>query len=209
MAQRPGYVAVLVGIITSFSFAQCDFDWKTGQGIPGLDGKVYALTTWDPDGAGPQPELLIAGGQFTVAGYQFANNIASWDGTAWQPLGSGMNNIVYALTVFNGQLVAGGSFTTAGGVTVNRVACWDGSEWGAFSSGMDDGLVRALTIWDPDGAGSQPEMLIAGGDFLTAGTVTLNRIAVWDGIAWQPLGTGMDNVVLALTVYTGQLIAGG
>ncbi len=33
----------------------------------------------------------------------------------WSPLGSGMNNEVHALTVYNGNLIAGGYFTPAGG----------------------------------------------------------------------------------------------
>ncbi|MHC4160280.1 MAG: hypothetical protein ACYSSO_14540, partial [Planctomycetota bacterium] len=91
---------------------QCDFEWKPGEGLPGVNGYVRALATWDSDGAGPQTEMLIAGGEFTVAGDVLANFIAAWDGNSWQPLGSGMNNRVYALAVYDGELIAGGSFTT-------------------------------------------------------------------------------------------------
>ena len=45
---------------------------------------VYALTVYNGN--------LIAGGYFTTAGGTSANYIASWDGTAWSPLGSGMNS---------------------------------------------------------------------------------------------------------------------
>jgi hypothetical protein len=55
--------------------------------------------------------------------------------------------------------------------------------------------------------------LIAGGEFTTAGGVTANRIARWNGTTWQALGTGMSGgyypYVLALAVYNGELIAGG
>jgi hypothetical protein len=66
------------------AFSQCDFDWKPGQGCPGLDGTVYAVTARDPDGAGPQPQLLVAGGKFQVAWNVSASNIAVWDGNSWQ-----------------------------------------------------------------------------------------------------------------------------
>jgi hypothetical protein len=56
-----------LGPKTGLVFGQCDFDWKPGEGLPGVSGYVYALTTWNPDGNGPQPELLIAGGDFTIA----------------------------------------------------------------------------------------------------------------------------------------------
>src|SRR5699024_8251512 len=48
------------------------------------------------------------------------------------------------------------------------------------------------------------------GSFGTAGGVEADSIARWDGDAWHALGTGTDNFrVDALTVYDGQLIAGG
>jgi len=87
---------------------------------------------------------LIAGGDFTTAGGVTCNDIASWDGSAWQPLGGGLSGGglyagVYALAVYNGALIAGGSFTTAGGVTCSRIARWDGNTWQSLGSGMDDG----------------------------------------------------------------------
>ena len=44
------------------SRGQCMYDWLPGQGLPGLNGYAEALTAWDPDGAGPQPEILVAAG---------------------------------------------------------------------------------------------------------------------------------------------------
>ncbi len=49
---------------------------------------------------------------------------ARWDGTDWQPLGTGMENGVDALTVYNGELIAGGGFITAGGKVSARWARW-------------------------------------------------------------------------------------
>ena len=50
----------------------------------------------------------------------------------------------------------------------------------------------------------------AGGDFTDAGgNPNGDYIARWDGVAWQPLGTGTDGPVLALTSYASELIAGG
>jgi len=52
--------------------------------------------------------------------------------------------------------------------------------------------------------------LVVGGVFTTAGGVTCNQIAQWDGSSWTPLGTGMDgNEVEYLTTYNGNLIACG
>jgi hypothetical protein len=61
-----------------------------------------------------------------------------------------------------------------------------------------DGLVRAQAIFD-DGSGPA---LYAGGDFTTAGGVTVNHVAKWDGSRWAPLGSGVNLYrVNALTVH--------
>ena len=67
------------------------------------------------DGSGP---ALYVGGDFTTAGGVAANHIAKWDGSSWSPLGSGMNFVVRALTVFDdgtglAALYAGGAFASA------------------------------------------------------------------------------------------------
>jgi hypothetical protein len=61
--------------------------------------------------------------------------------------------------------------------------------------------VRALAAFD-DGSGSA---LYAGGNFTTAGGVTVKYVARWDGSAWSylsgPSGTGMNSSVNALTDF--------
>jgi hypothetical protein len=171
-----------------------------GSGVSGgSSAEVRALTLFD-DGTGA---ALYAGGVFTAAGGVGASSIAGWDGTAWTPLGSGMNGMnggVHALTIFDDgagpALYAGGEFTTAGGVTVNRIARWDGTVWSSLGSGVN-GWVGALAIFD-DGGGPA---LYAGGSFTTAGGVAANNIARWNGTAWSHLGSGMNFGVLALTVF--------
>jgi hypothetical protein len=51
--------------------------------------------------------------------------------------------------------------------------------------------------------------LIAGGAFTLAGGVPCHYIARWNGSVWQALGTELGWDVYALTVYNGDLIAGG
>jgi hypothetical protein len=160
-------------------------------------GYVRALTVFD-DGGGP---ALYAGGDFTKAGGLTANHVARWNGSSWAALGSGTNSGVSALTVFDDgagpMLHAGGKFTTAGGVVANRIAKWDGSSWAPLGSGMGANQVLALAVFD-DGGGP---MLVAGGDFTTAGGMAASRIARWDGASWAALGTGMNDEVHALAVF--------
>lgn len=164
----------------------------------GTDGPV-----WDFEAFG---EDLIAAGNFTVAGNHAAKHIARWDGTAWSPLGAGMNDDVYTLETFQGDLIAAGWFTQADDLPAARVARWNGASWQSLGSGLD-GPVRALTVYQGD--------LIVGGDFSTAGGQTAAQIARWNGSSWSPMGTGFSNGVpsgfgvRALAVHDGVLVAGG
>jgi hypothetical protein len=125
----------------------------------------------------------------------------------WGTLGTGTNSDVRTLcTLSNGDLIAGGLFTIAGGVSANRIARWDGAVFSPLGSGVGSGefdTVLALATL-PNGD------LIAGGLFTIAGGVSANRIARWDGTAWNPLGTGTTDTVRAvMTLSNGDLVAGG
>jgi len=168
----------------------------------GADGHVYAAIEYDGD--------LIVGGAFTTINSIMARSIASWDGTSWHPLGTGLSPTgeptwshlgqVNALTVFDGRLIVGGNFDEAGGVATQSIATWDGSLWEALDGGVN-GNVYALTVWEG--------LLIVGGNFTMAGGVEVNYVAAWNGTEWMPLGQGMNDPVYELAIYNGNLIAGG
>ena len=184
-------------------------DWHpftSAGGQIGTNATVRAITAWNGS--------VIVGGAFTIAGGQAATHIARWDGNAWSSLTSGgqngvsLNGAVYSLAVWNSDLIAGGAFATAGGETVNNIARWDGTTWHPLTSGGQIGVsgptpvtVFALCNWNGN--------LIAGGTFTTAGGQTVNRIALWDGVGWQLLSSGMNNTVYTLTTWNEDLLAGG
>ncbi len=166
-------------------------------------GYVYALAASGTN--------LYAAGEFTTAGDVAANNIAMWNGSTWQSLGSGVNGPVYALAVMGTNLYAGGWFDTAGGAAANSIAAWNGSSWSALGAGMhgafdplDLGYVFALTV-----SGST---LFAGGQFMTAGSIAADNIATWNGSSWNALGLGTGGFypgVFALAMSGSDLYAGG
>jgi len=166
----------------------------------GMNDVVWSLVVYNGD--------LFAGGSFTTAGGVSADYIARWDGVDWNPVGGGTDGCVRALTVHNGHLIAGGSFNHAGGISAHRIAQWDGIAWASLGAGMDS-TVLALCTHNGD--------LIAGGDFRIADGDSAKYVASWDGSSWNPLGEGMGHEdtmldrawVSALTVYNGDLIAGG
>jgi hypothetical protein len=154
---------------------------------------------------------LIAGGDFTAAGGQPANNIAAWDGTSWSPLGSGLNGIVTSMTVHNGQLVAAGTFTNAGGVAANHIASWDGTSWSPLGPGRD---VVPAVIESYSGR-------VFTGTNTTIGSnppQPISLLEAWNGTTWQAIslffpgvgpGNPFDVQITGLDVADGKLFIGG
>lgn len=200
MNVRLAYIVTLLMLIglSRVAGAQCGPAWVPGNAL-GFSDEVLATAIWDPDGAGPKPELLIVGGRFTDVTGIPVSRIASYDGAVWKPLGEGVDGAVRALTVFNGELVAAGEFLNAGGTPANRIARWDGTMWRPLGSGIN-GPVNALTTYSG--------LLVAGGEFTNAGGSTVSNLALWTGAIWAGLG-GANSRVNALTTYNGDLIAAG
>jgi hypothetical protein len=188
--------------------ANCAAEWNgsawsaLGSSLTGNGGFIGALAVSGTN--------LYAGGDLDTAGGEAVNNVAEWDGTAWKAVASGMNDWVKALAVSGTNLYAGGSFTTAGGLPANNITIWDGNAWSALAGGMAGPVtgfksaVLALTV-----SGTN---LYAGGNFTTAGGVTVNSIARWDGSTWSALGSGVagkNGAVYALAVSGNVLYAGG
>ncbi len=165
----------------------------------GVNGPVWCLLPV-PNASGGTD--LYAGGDFTLAGGAPASCIARWDGAAWYPLGSGMDGTVRALcTLPNASggtdLIAGGFFTKAGGTTVNHIARWDGATWSALGPGFTtpsapgfSSCVLALATAPSLSGGTD---LYAAGAFESAGSTVVNSIALWDGLGWSPLDTGIGD----------------
>jgi hypothetical protein len=177
-------------------------------GSCGMNKAVNALAV---DSTG----ILYAGGLFASAGSTSARYISKWDGTTWTALcdggNCGMNNKVNALVVDSADdLYAAGTFSRAGGKNVYRVAKWDGTSWSALCNDTNCGMDPAVNALVLDSAGR----LYAGGPFSSAGGLTVNHLAVWDGINWSGLcsgnSCGSDGVVNALEFDSaGNLYAGG
>ena len=158
-----------------------DSSWATGFHLVGINGVVHSLAL-------DTGQNFYVGGAFTIAGYTTPNNIAYWNGSYWQPLGSGLNGPVYHLAVGqNGFVFASGAFTMTGNIPVNHIAGWDGQQWLPLGSGVD----LTNTILETDEAG----FLYAAGDFTTIGDVPAQHIAQWDGNTWAALGSGIDGTV--------------
>lgn len=143
-----------------------------------------------------------------------ASQLLEWDGQQWNALadvsgGSGGLKSLAAVdfgALGGRRLLVGGGFSTlsaaslASPLATRGLALFDGLTWsaapGSLALGLDNN-VRALARFD-DGRG---EALYAGGDFLTAGAVSANRVARWDGASWEALGVGVSGAVEALATH--------
>lgn len=174
----------------------CQGQWLANDPPSLLDGPVYSMVNWDPDGAGPQSAVLVAGGSFTAAGSTSLNSIATMNPATeqWSALGTGMNGAVRALAVLpSGELIAGGDFTMAGSESANHVAVWDGTEWRPVGAGVGDSVVALLPL--------------PNGDIVAGHGATVSR---WSGTVWTQVGEAFNGSVRALTLMqSGEIIAGG
>lgn len=211
-AMVPGALAAASLLTVPAASAQCDPDWveTPGFGFPGTNGIVFASTRWDPDGDGPEPELLVIGGMFTAVDTTPANSVAAWDGTTWTNLGGGVTDgtifeRVSALGVYDGKLVVGGHFGAAGGVPVSNIAMWDGTTWTSPGGGVfgdfSENEVQAMAVYDGK--------LIVGGAFTRTDAGPAEHVAAWDGTNWSALGAGAAFAVNALESFEGELYMGG
>ncbi len=186
-------VLTLVGVgLCAPARAQCSRDWTVTNGVydsQGRVGTIHDMVSWDPDGFGPQPAVLVVGGRFTRAGDATAFNVAYWDGLIWRPLGSGLTGPVNALAVQNGQLYAGGEFTGSGATPLSNFARWSGTAW--QNAGGVDGKVTSLAVNENTGE------LLVGGHFLNVnnGATELRYVARYSNGLWAAVGTPLSGPV--------------
>lgn len=184
--------------------AQCA-RWAQPEGTVGVDGELFTMVRWDPDGAGPLPAGVVCGGAFQYAGSIGASRVALLDpGTGtFTALGSGVDATVRCAAVLpSGELVVGGEFTTAGGQPASAIARWNGTSWSSLGGGLG-GVVHSLLVL-PNGD------LIASGAFASAGGQPAGNVARWNGAVWSAVGGGTNGTVFASAVMpNGDLIVGG
>lgn len=115
-----------------------------GSGLSGLEQEdtscVFDLVVYDGK--------LFVGGGFRVAGGDTVNYVASWDGSSWSALGSGVFGYyrwVYALAEYDNKLFVGGAFATAGGDTSKYITCWTKTD--SIGVVQDTTLPLALKIY--------------------------------------------------------------
>ena len=141
-------------------------------------------------------------------GYRLPWYIARWNGSAWQPLGSGFQHKVYAIVATGSDVWVGGS--QAEGLDqqdLMSIARWNGATFQPLMDARPDlqGLNDTVYALGTDGS-----VVYAGGTFRNAaGNPNASTIARWDGNQWQPIGTGLNGLVLTIAVSGSDVYVGG
>jgi len=96
------------------------------------------------------------------------------------------------------------------GICANAYGQSCGGQWlpGYGVPGVN-GTVKASTLWDPDGPGPAPEVLVIGGSFTMVDKTPANNLAMWDGNHWSEIGGGTNGSVNVLATFQGKLYASG
>ncbi|MEM9243376.1 MAG: hypothetical protein AAGA27_04880 [Pseudomonadota bacterium] len=136
-------------------------------------------------------EALYVGGDFTSVENSLASNLAQWNGSSWNVVGSGISNgVIHAVAVDpkTGVLCIGGQFSHAGNVSgTENIACFNGNQWYALGNGVK-GIVRAIAFDEDNGD------IYVGGGFNIDNVPGATGIARWDSALerWEALGNGID-----------------
>ncbi len=187
-----GRIGQLEGVAVSAIAAWGQPGWSTfDDGFEPVRGLIRSIV--ELDGA-----MYVVGTELQRTGGGSLLNAFKWDGTLWTSIHL-TNNDLNAAAVYQGELVVGGQ---ASGSFGRGVAVRRDEQWIYLGSGFaQDAVIRSIAV---DG-----DSLYAGGQFTIAGSPPITNIALWNGMQWLPLGTGINGSVNTLTMHNGQLIAGG
>ncbi len=189
--------------------------WESIGATTDFDNDVRCMTVFDG-------ELWVGGDFNNVGGNPPSDGVVKWDESAGQWVGGnsgvdivgGVNETIRVLYVNpnDGNLYMGGHFTqlqdgdaAAPDPNMSGIAMYDGSNWYPLGTGLNE-YCRAIHEYNGN--------LIAGGYFTTAGGVSANKIAKWNGSTWSAMGqgfdaNGIDEYVKSATVWNGIFFAGG
>jgi hypothetical protein len=157
---------------------------------------------------------LYAGGSFKNASGVHATNIASWNGSAWAAVGTGLGNDsiesggVTSLAFFQGDLCASVQTSDGVGTPAYYVSKWDGTNWSSVAGGPGTGVLYT----------GYPFALLSHGGYLylagqyqqNSGLTTLNGLSKWNGTAWSGVNDNVGtNYRIALTEHNSHLFVGG
>jgi len=181
--------------------------------------------TWTPVDSGltdPGHRLKVIDTQLYIAKYQPAidsNWVYKWTGNSFVKIGAGVylsNGVtggdqtpnIYDVVEYNGNLVASGEFDKVGNKNISGIMQWNGTQWDSLGSGLGGSLTTPAIMY-PHQMMVYNNNLYVVGAFTTAGGITANGIAMWDGTQWHAMGQGFNNFVYGIDTFNNEIYVGG
>ena len=120
---------------------------------------------------------------------------------------------MYALR-FDGQdLYVGGSFYEVNGLPAFGIAKWDGGTWTTLGAGVTTHPINPINPPAVYAIQVNAGSVFVAGNFDTAGAVSANGLARWDGQQWKALNDSLghpnDPAISAIAVRGNNVYAGG
>jgi len=181
----------------------------------GFSDRVYAITVDNTNVYVGGNFFLKCGNTSCNSGNTTLNNIAMWNGSAWQSMSYGVNGAVYAVAVSGSSVYVGGNFdrlcsnaACSTGNSANNIAIWNGASWASVGSGLDD------TVEDIAISGNNVYVVgwfseACGNTACNSGNIIVNHAARWFGNTWTPIGYGVSQDVRTIAVNGSDIYLGG
>ena len=170
---------------------------------------AFHLAVFD---GGTGDDLYVAGSFRSQSQPGVWHSLCAWNGTEWilivdtngDELPGGVSGMEVSDDGSGSALYIGGSFLTIGDTTVSYITKWNGSTWSPLTGSSGTGVAgRPYTMCTYDD-GNGPALYVAG-SMLSAGGLSVDHIAKWDGSEWFPLsgpnGPGVGGYINDLSVF--------
>jgi hypothetical protein len=164
------------------------------------NGTTMQLLT-PPAGNYTRAMLGASNGDLWLGGAAATGSLARWNGAGWTLVAGAPPTITALAEDGNGRLVVGSSPSTA--PRLRAVTRYDGVGWQTLGSAAPPPLVNAMVeLSNGD--------VVVGGRFATFAGIAAANLARWNGLAWSPVGLGVDGEVRSLAATAnGDLLVSG
>lgn len=172
-------------LVLILAFCQCCYGqhWQSlGGGLNRYPTEMYTDTV---------SNKLYVGGNFNIVDGHSIWGIASWNGSSWDSLGSGLDHYangpnfpgnVYTMLRHDSDLMIGGNFRWVGDSARQGMANWSQNEWSSVIGGPLGAYEVIADIKIHNG-----ELYVCG-VFDSVGSIPAMQLAKWSGVTWQSLG---------------------
>lgn len=206
------------GIIFIFLILLIKAESQNFGSLPVLDNTIFPYYAEKILFDSVHDKLIVSSKYMKYAGGKVVRGIATWNGTVWDSMSSGINThdnlnfdpngTVLSCIPYNGKLLVGGIFESIGGVKATSLALWDGIKFDSLP-------VRAFKFLDYGGQVYNffkfNNSLYLLGAFDTIQGQKANGFAIYNGLIFQPIALPIESqaTILCALVYNNEMYVGG